>query len=110
MMKRKTPPKAHLLKENQALRIRLLEMEMRLERLNRAWEKKFSLLAGIFEAELDNAATIGELRRWYAEWIRRLDAIDPDDPEADAKMQALFDEYDIELSVNVEPQEMAAQA
>lgn len=111
MMKREraNPPKAKVMKENQNLRVKLLGCQLQLERLNRAWEKKFSLLAGIFEAEVENAATIGELRRWYSEWKARLDAIDPDDPQAEEKMQEIFDEYEIELQVKVDPDDMARQ-
>lgn len=108
-MQKKLPPKSRLVKENQNLRIRLLELEVKLEKLNHAWEKKFSLLAGIFEAELAAAATIGELRRWYADWQAELDAIDPDDPEADAKMQEIFDRYELSLVVNTSADEMVAQ-
>lgn len=106
---RANPPKAKVMKENQNLRVKLLGCQLQLEKLNRAWEKKFSLLAGIFEVEVENAATIGELRRWYAGWKARLDAIDPEDPQAEEKMQEIFDEYELELQVKVEPDEMAKQ-
>jgi len=107
--KKAQPPKAKILKENQSLRLKLLACQIQMERMNRAWEKKFSLLVGIFAAELKAAGTIGELRRWFEEWNRRLDEIDTNDPAADAKMQALFDEYDIQLQVSVDPEDMAKQ-
>lgn len=109
MRQRKKPTKAEMERQLERLRVRVLELELQKARLHRAWEKKFALLAGIFAAELEAAGTIGELRRWFAEWNRRLDAIDPEDPDADIKMQELFDKYDIHLQTNVSPDEMIAQ-
>lgn len=105
-MKKKLPPKSRLVRENQNLRMQIIELELKLERLNRAWAKKFALLAGIFDTEIEEAGTIGELRRWYDYWKAELDAIDPDDPDADAKMQELLEEYDIRVVPDVEPEEM----
>lgn len=89
---------------------RLLMARLEIEALNRAWAKKFSLTIGIFEAVINDAGTIGEARRWLQDWNARLDAIDPDAPDADERMQALFDEFHIELKpLEIAPEDMIRQ-
>lgn len=110
MRPRKKPTAKEALRQLSECQRKLMMARLELEALNRSWAKKFALVVGIFEAVVDSAGTIGEARRWLKDWNARLDAIDPDAPDADEQMQALFDEFEIELKpIDVEPEDMIRQ-
>ncbi|WP_294948284.1 hypothetical protein [Sulfurivirga sp.] len=110
MRPRRKPTAKEALRRLEDCERRLLIKQLELEALNSSWAKKFSLAVGIFEAVINDAGTIGEARRWLRDWNARLEAIDPDAPDADERMQELFDEFHIELKpLEVEPEEMIRQ-
>lgn len=45
-----------------------LEHDLEMTKLNRNWSTKISIVVGIFEEALNTAGTIGEAKRWFAEW------------------------------------------
>lgn len=53
--------------EDQQTADRLRHM-MEMEQLNKNWSTKISIVVGIFEEAINTAETIGEAKRWFAEW------------------------------------------
>ena len=72
--------------ENAMLR---LDIEARTKNfLNRA-----QIFEGIFQSVLEQAATVGEARRWYDMWVADINAIDFSAVDQQGQFQAVMDKH-----------------
>jgi hypothetical protein len=75
-----------------------LELENAMLRLDiRERTKNFltqmQMFEGIYNAVLDQAATVGEAKRWYKEWVADVNGLDVNDTHYGDKIQAILDKH-----------------
>jgi hypothetical protein len=63
---------------------------------------QMQIFEGIFNAVLDQAATVGEARRWYSEWVSDVNALDINRDDYKQQLQAIIDKHGFEFSINDE--------
>lgn len=75
------------------------ENKLILARLEQEQTKRsMDITFALFNAVLDNAATIGEARRWWADWTTKISAIDPDAPDAHEQYAQAWEDFKIEVA------------
>ncbi len=60
---------------------------------------QMQMFEGIFRTVLDQAATVGEAKRWYAEWVNDINSLDFDDIGYNEKVEAVLEKHGFEFSV-----------
>lgn len=85
-------------------RLEKLELEnamLRLDIRNRIsnFLTQMSIIDGIFNAVLDQAATVGEARRWYSEWVSDVNSLEIDRYDYKEQLQAIIDKHGFEFSI-----------
>ena len=57
------------------------------------------MIVGVFEHEIEEAATLNELKRWYAEWVQGVNELNADEEDFDNKVTSLMDKHNIEFKI-----------
>ena len=83
--------------ENQAL-ITAIEHDRDMTKLNHAWSEKFDLLSKMLLAQMDTASTLGEVKRWYQNWLRDIGSIDCYAEDAGEQMDKVISNHGFEIS------------
>lgn len=60
---------------------------------------QMQVFEGIFMAAIESAATIGEARRWYKEWVMDINGLPVDDPDHGEKIQAIIDKHGFQITI-----------
>ena len=100
MMRKQPKPTA-----KQALaRLEKLELEnamLKLDIRQRAsnFLTQMAIFEGIFNATLEQAATVGEARRWYSEWVSDVNGLDIGRDDYKEQLQAIIDKHGFEFSI-----------
>jgi hypothetical protein len=61
---------------------------------------QMQVFEGIFMSAIESAATIGEARRWYKEWVEDINGLPIDDPDHKEKINAIVAKHGFEITIS----------
>ena len=99
MIKPKKPTAKEALARLDVLETQNAMLKLDIRERTKNFLTQMQMFEGIFMAVLDQAATVGEARRWYAEWVADVNGLDVESPDYNEQLQTIIDKHGFEFAI-----------
>ena len=99
MIKPKKPTAKEALARLDVLETQNAMLKLDIRERTKNFLTQMQMFEGIFMAVLDQAANVGEARRWYAEWVSDVNGLDVESPDYNEQLQAIIDKHGFEFAI-----------
>ena len=86
--------------ENARLQLETAYIKLEIRERTANMLTQMQVFEGIFKSVLESAATVGEARRWYADWTQDINGLPIDAEDHSERVTAIIEKHGFDIRIN----------